>query len=487
MRATVRRRAANYGRQSANKSKSIKEQLVAGRQTIDAQGWEHAVDYKDGVSASRYTTKVRSNWDKVVAGIKEGRFNVLVLWESSRGDRTLLSWVGFLELCRERDVLIHVVMEDYTYDLSKPRDMKALAEAGVNSAFESDMLSVRLRRGLAGAAKEGKPHGGRTPYGYRRTYSPTSGELDGLAIAEPEASVVREIFDRLSRGFPVSTVAEDLTARGIRAPLGAAWSRRTVRRVATSLAYRGVRTHKGTRHQGVWEPLIGAELFETVQQILLGEDRKTTRPGRQVHLLSYLALCDLCGSPLNRQKRTKYACRQGCVSVEQQVMDLVVTEILIGRIGDPAVAAALLAGDADDKAREAGDEAAQLRIELDGWRLSAARGQTSPASLSVIERDLTARIEQAEQASARSTIPPALRALLESQTDVRARWELMPVPARRTVVRALCEIRMAKAATGLKGDAHRRASTLRLAPSRWAGEETTWGDLWREQGLAVGA
>ena len=142
-------RASVYGRQSSNKAKSINEQLESGMQAIRAEGWQHAGTYKDGVSASRYGTKTRSDWQRLLADLKTGAFDVLVLWESSRGDRTLSSWAEFLEQCRKRHVRIHVIADDHTYDLERPRDWKTLATAGVDNAAESDLLSIRVKRGRA--------------------------------------------------------------------------------------------------------------------------------------------------------------------------------------------------------------------------------------------------------------------------------------------------------------------------------------------------
>jgi site-specific DNA recombinase len=478
-------KAGVYGRQSVNKSKSIKEQLAAGTQAARDHGWEHAASYKDGVSASRYTTKVRSDWEKVLADIGDGTIDVLVLWESSRGDRNLLSWVGFLELCRERGVLIHVVVEDYTYDLTKPRDMKALAEAGVASAFESDMLSVRLQRGFAGAASEGRPHGGTTLYGYRRTYSPVTGKPESLTVVPECAAVVREIFDRLYRGHPVVTVARDLNARSVPGPMGGTWSRRAVCRIAMNDAYVGIRDHKGTKYQATWEPLVDEEIFYSVQQTLNDPDRKTTRPGRQIHLCSYLVHCDRCGTPLSRLTSTRYACSRGCNSTKVQTLDLVVTEVMIGRLSAPDAAKRLLPDDEAESVDLRG-QMARLQAQLDEWRLSAARGQTSPSSLAVIESELTAQIADLGRQVPESRVPPALRMLLEPGVDVRQRWAGMPVAAHRSVIKSLCDITISQGAVGLKGAAHRRATLWRLAGSRWRGDVRTWGELWLEAGVPLG-
>ena len=84
--------AGIYGRQSQKNDRSIDEQLGLGRDRAAAEGWTVHEIYKDGVSASRHATRKRGDWPKLLAAIDAGQVQVLWLWESSRGDRTLSSW-----------------------------------------------------------------------------------------------------------------------------------------------------------------------------------------------------------------------------------------------------------------------------------------------------------------------------------------------------------------------------------------------------------
>src|ERR1051325_9921347 len=120
-------RASVYSRQSSGKAKSISEQLAAGALAIRQNGWEHTGDYSDGSGASRFGTKKRSEWERILQDLTSDTFDIIILWESSRGDRTLSSWAEFLEQCRKHHILIHVIADDHTYNLDRPRDWKTLA------------------------------------------------------------------------------------------------------------------------------------------------------------------------------------------------------------------------------------------------------------------------------------------------------------------------------------------------------------------------
>src|SRR5438477_13139766 len=106
--------AASYGRNSSKIQQAIKGQLAGNRKAAAERAWKIVAELSDGSSASRYATKERDKWAELLALVPS--INVVLLWEASRGDRTLGSWVGFLDLCRANGVLIHATGHGSTYD-----------------------------------------------------------------------------------------------------------------------------------------------------------------------------------------------------------------------------------------------------------------------------------------------------------------------------------------------------------------------------------
>ncbi|WKU03863.1 recombinase family protein [Micromonospora sp. HUAS LYJ1] len=475
---STQERAAVYGRQSRGKAKSIGEQLDAGAYVIAAEGWEHAGNYQDGTSASRSARTVRDDWQRILADIAVKAFTVLIMWESSRGDRTPETWFAFLSLCRAQGVRIHIISHERTYDLSLPRDWKTLAEEGVSNAYETELLSLRVRRGHAGSAAAGRPSHGRTPYGYRRTYDPATGELVGQVADETTAPVVREIVARIAKGDAISTIVNDLNARQVPTIGAKAWYRQRVIDIARNVAYVGIRVLNDQQFPGDWPAIVEPAVFWETQAILSNPARITTRPGRQKHLLSYLGTCGPCGSNLTAV-RGRYRClAPGCVTIVQAPTDDMVTRMVLSRLARPDAYTALrqAGADSDREVLAARKEAAELTAKLDEWRLSAALGETSPASLAVIEADLTRKIRTAERRAEHASIPPALRQILEPGTDVRVRWDAAPLPARREVIRALAVIKVDQASS----PGGRNFEPERLGPSRWVGDKRTWAEIWAE-------
>src|SRR5258705_8784491 len=98
-------RAGVYGRESKGKTKSVDDQARLGEATVGEQRWHHVHTWTDKVSASRSARAVRDGWPLVLAAIERGDLDVLILWEASRGARTMKVWVELLDACRDHRVL----------------------------------------------------------------------------------------------------------------------------------------------------------------------------------------------------------------------------------------------------------------------------------------------------------------------------------------------------------------------------------------------
>ncbi|MQA27708.1 MAG: recombinase family protein, partial [Micromonosporaceae bacterium] len=88
-------RAGIYARVSKDKRKrqrgrSVGEQETEARAACERRRWTVAEIYKDeDRSASRFAKKERPDWERLLADLDAGQLDVLVIWEPSRGDRTL--------------------------------------------------------------------------------------------------------------------------------------------------------------------------------------------------------------------------------------------------------------------------------------------------------------------------------------------------------------------------------------------------------------
>lgn len=471
-------RAAIYSRQSKDKTKSLDEQATECETDAVEQGWTVDRRYSDGVSASRFAKQAREHWPKLLADLEAGHIDVLILWESSRGDRDAESWLGLLRRCRDRGVRIRVTSHERTYNLAVPADWKTLATEGIDSSYESEKTSLRLRRAVAAQAKQGRPHGP-VIFGYQRVYGVDDKGKRYLVEQRPhpdQAPIVVEIFHRVARGDSITAIVNDLNERGVPAPRGGQWGRNTPRSIALNIEYTGKRELRGEVYAAVWPPLVEESLYLAAKRRLTDPARKSTRPGRQRWLLSYLGKC-WCGAWLHgiperagKRLKSRYECERSgsghCSIVAGTLPTGGDDETPIDGL-DPFVIAVVVQRLAqldgpdlrhtDDAAvLAAREEVARLQARLDEWRESARRGETSPASLAAIEAGLLEDIRQARRRAVAAAVPPALVELVDGVdvvADVESRGKViaarlagMPVSVRREVISLLVDVTVHRAA-----------------------------------------
>jgi DNA invertase Pin-like site-specific DNA recombinase len=452
------------GRERSNEEQH--DQNLAGFPT-----WKFGQPYSDTGSASRHATKQRDAFAVLIDDLAHDRFGAahLVLWESSRGSRKVGEWVELIELCEQRQVRIAVTTHGpRVYDPANPRDRRALLEDAVDSEYESAKVSLRARRAAAANAADGKPHGP-VPFGYRRVYDPNSGKLLGQELHPDEAPVLREAFRRIASGNSLRRVASDLAQRGVVGRRGRPITAATLRPMLLCDTYVGLRAHApgitGTRgraarqrhtaevglQEATWEPLIDRETFLAVRTRLLDPGRRTSRPGRGVHLLSMIARCDVCGSVLaatfrsgggtaQRQTGRTYQChRKGCVRVNADQLDQLVEDAIIELLADPDNFDRAFGGNEGDDEALAGarGEVAEIRGELDDLADRLGRGELSAAMVSRAEPAILMRLADAQRRVDELSTPSEVRGLLAPGADVADRWSAAPMPVRRSVARLL--------------------------------------------------
>jgi DNA invertase Pin-like site-specific DNA recombinase len=444
-------------RKEIERARSIEEQNKANQAECDQHGWTITERYEDpGLSASRFATKARPEYRRLLADIKAGKLDVVVLWESSRGDRELAGWAQFLNACRESQTRIYITTHSRLYDVANGRDWRNLAEDGVDSGYESEKTSMRVRRTVAAKMQAGEPFG-HCPYGYEREYHPRTRELiEQRPSTEPanpadeggmtKADVIRYIFRSIDKGTPLSEIRRWLNEQGIPAPEGGEWGRSVIQRIAGNPVYIGKRRwrHHDGLLDGKWAPIVNEETFWTVQRILSDPKRKTTRPGGVRHMLSYLATCGECGQELTAAGPDKknhtavYRCFSGCVHIRADWLDDYISMSVIERLSRSD--AYPLTADSDKEAVSARAESAELRARLDEHADLAAEGRISPISFARIEQKLLAKIAEADRRVALAAVPPVFRDIAGgSYEQIEKKWEGLPITARKELCHVLFE------------------------------------------------
>jgi DNA invertase Pin-like site-specific DNA recombinase len=466
----------------SGRQRSIDEQHNENQQAADNRGVILAEPYEDkSISASRYSTKARDGFGQLLTDLEHGRFRAdeLWLWESSRGSRKVGEWVTLIELCEQEGVRIHVVTHGRTYDPGNSRDRRSLLEDAVDSEFESGKISARLKRAAAANAAAGKPHG-RAPYGYCRRYDGRTKKLIAQEGDPIEAPVIRELFERIKSGHSLRSIARDWEARGIRTRTDKIFTPQHLRVLATTAAYAGLRVHDTNGHRGshspqpgapgvqvvkaTWDALVTESTYRAVQRILTDPKRTTTRPGRAKHLLSNIAVCDVCDGAIFvsfRSGQTTYQCRKGCVRVQKEDIEQFAEEVILHYLARPDVHQAVKRAETDSDALQAvRDELAAARARLAELADAAAAGTISIATVARAEPQILATIGALERREAELSTPSALHGFITPGANVARRWHAAPMSTRREIARLLLmpdmlgELRVTPRPPGWPGGRH---------------------------------
>lgn len=173
--------------------------------------WRFAGGYVDeGISGT--SVEGREQFLKMIEDAKRGRFDLIVTKEISRFARNTLDSLRYT-----RELLRCGVGVYFQNDNINTFDKDAELRLTIMSSIAQDevrKLSERTRFGFKRAQENSVLLGQNNLFGYNK--------VDGrLEIVEPEAAVVREVFERYAAGdLGLRAIANDLDSRGVRGRQG---------------------------------------------------------------------------------------------------------------------------------------------------------------------------------------------------------------------------------------------------------------------------
>lgn len=414
--------------------------LGVERQTKDALALAERLDWRvdevyrdNNISASG--RKPRPEYQRLIAALEDGRHNALICYDLDRLTRSPVEVEYIIELAEHKGIKLATVGGNV--DLLTPEGrLHARIKASV-ARHEIEQTSKRIRRMMQDRAEKGLPHGA-PGYGYRR--------VDGQDVLEvTEAAVVREIADRLLSGESVKAVTESLNAQGIPSPYGREWSRVTTRHCVLRERNAGFRRHQGRIiGKGDWEPIYDEDTYYRLHTLLSNPERKTTTGSAYRYLLSGIATCGKCGSPVRvilgprvrngkREKRKAYVCSK-CHGISRDVdsVDRLIIKLVTRRLAMPD-AKAIFQPEPDPLLIA---EANRLRAKLEFVANQFAQDQIDGPQLTLITSTIRPKLQVIE-----AQLRPATVDLSDLATpDIAKRWKDVPLERQRAVVAFLLDI-----------------------------------------------
>lgn len=273
----------------------------------------------------------RPGFQELTACLMDGSVRCILVKDLSRLGRNYTETGRYLEQIFPRMGVRFIAVNDQ-YDSAQNTDsvrQMAVFKNVFNDFYAAD-ASSKVRTSLNILKRQGKFLGRQAPYGYRMDPR----DRYRLLPDEGTAPTVRRIYALFLGGASRTQIAGLLNREGVPSPavsqyrshqnrkFTGLWSAETIRRILSHPVYQGDMAQQFTRmvsykvHErrrvppeewiivpGTHPPLVSREAFSLAQQM---QKVRTYRASDHPHLLTGIAYCADCGSPLYAKKRGRY-------------------------------------------------------------------------------------------------------------------------------------------------------------------------------------
>lgn len=326
-------RAISYARVSSRgqeDNSSLESQIEANREYAEDNGIEIVREYKEVFSGAYLFDRPLLNECRDL--IRQGKANALLVYHIDRLSRSISHTAILLDECERYNAKLIFVTGDFENTLE---GKLMLSVRSYGAELERLRIAERTTRGRRERAKKGELSFKRKLFGY---YLDNEGKRQ---VFEPEAEIVRQIFQLYLSGKSLRDIADYLNTSGISTPKGKSWYARSVQVTLLNPAYSGhtyafrekqvakyvegkrrvqrIYTEEGRIElEDITPKLVSEEEFEQVQKTLQ-ENRKQKRGKAQTqYLLRGFIRCKTCGR-LYSPHRSKGSFRYVCTSVQSKL------------------------------------------------------------------------------------------------------------------------------------------------------------------------
>ena len=268
-------RCAIYTRKSSeegldmefNSLDAQRESCAAYIASQKAEGWVPVPDHYDDGGFSGGNLE-RPALKRLLADIEAGLIDVVVVYKIDRLSRSLMDFSKLVEVFDRNDVTFVSVTQSFNTTTSMGRlTLNILLSF---AQFEREVIGERIRDKFAASRRKGMWMGGVPPLGYDVVSRK-------LVVNEPEANLVRHIFERFLRVGSATLLAKELMAGGHRSKSwttqhgkvrqGNPITKNFIYTLLSNRIYLGDAVHKGEAHAGEHQPIIDRATWDYVQAI----------------------------------------------------------------------------------------------------------------------------------------------------------------------------------------------------------------------------
>lgn len=430
--------------------------------------------YRDNdLSASTKSRKRRPQYDQMIADAKEGRFEVIVAYASSRLTRRPREHEDLIDLAVDHGVTyLFVVSPSFNLNTADGRQIARMLAAA--DAAEAERTAERVTSAMRQRAERGEFHGGPRPFGIT---------ADGCGIVEEEAKLIRKWYAHVLAGGSLNSITTDLNRAGIPSTTGKTWRTPSIRRILLYARNAGLRVLDGVEFPAPNPPIVPEATWRAAARMLTEPGRRLNDSTARKHLGTGLYVCVRCDCPVNigyhKDGGTVYRCLSCWRTWKAEPINAWVEQAVAARLSSEDIRERILPRQRDgidldalrSEARAIRDNLAALAAEF-----ATARGATREALMAGLRAGET-RLEEITVQLVEAGRVDVGAALLAAD-DPAAEWRsITDLGRKQAVIRLLATIRLGPPIRGRKP-----WSPYFMGDSMWAGDELTWGEHW-----AIGA
>ncbi len=268
-------RCAIYTRKSSEEGLEMEfNSLDAQRESCEAyvasqkaEGWVPVPDRYDDGGFSGGNLE-RPALKRLLVDIEGGLVDVVVVYKIDRLSRSLMYFAKLVEVFDRNAVTFVSVTQSFNTNTSMGRlTLNILLSF---AQFEREVIGERIRDKFAASRRKGMWMGGVPPLGYNVV-------ARKLVVNEPEADLVRHIFERFLKVGSATLLVKELNAAGHRTKSwttqdgkerqGVPLTKNFLYKLLANRVYLGEAVHKGDAHAGEHPAIIDRAVWDKVQAV----------------------------------------------------------------------------------------------------------------------------------------------------------------------------------------------------------------------------
>lgn len=255
--------------------------------------------YKEVVSGE--SIAARLEMQRLLLDISAGKYDGVVCIEIERLSRgNQVDQAEILEVFKKTHTKIYTLNKIYDFSTDNEIDEEFFEFGLFMSRREYKVICRRLARGRSAALLEGYYTGSVLPYGFTKE---KKGKGFVLIPYDPEADIVRLIFEKFLNGSGVTEIARYLNDRGIRPRNAKQFEPSRIREILKNKTYAGYLHIKNKKISETWtrgkhDPIIDIKTFEQAQSLINISNPRSKKELILKNPLASLVKCSICNKTM---------------------------------------------------------------------------------------------------------------------------------------------------------------------------------------------